>query len=328
MSAPSTPTLGGSPTTSTFPSASPSAFPSAAPSSASPTNNVGNGGGGSSSSNTFYHNLFYILIAVLGAFGVVSFINLMRTRRRRRLVLGEADRLGLMVPGMPGYVPLRDRAALLQADGWRLPEWWEIVDKHSVERVEQDKEGTPGEKGSTETEGAVAHVRAAAGADDAPPATTTMSADAGVVAPSPSSSSAHPLPPAYEAETETYSGLIEVPELSDLHPLALIPVPEVIDEPAKPWSPIPYFPNYVSYPKTLHNPKKKRFGQGVEPAYDTLLGEPIDVVVAVRMPARPIPSSGDDGDEDVINEWGGLELGVTSLSVSKGAEDSARSSSH
>lgn len=277
---------------------------------------------------------------MLGAFGLVSFINLMRTRRRRRLVLGEADRLGLMVPGMPGYVPLRDRAALLQADGWRLPEWWEIVDKQSVERTET------GEKGSSEKEGAVvAHVRAAE-ANDAPATTTTfMSVDAaGVVAPSPSSSSAHPLPPAYEAETETYSGLIEVPELSDLvsnlcvcaaranaltparqHPLALIPVPEVIDEPAKPWSPIPYFPNYVSYPKTLHNPKKKRFGQGVEPEYDSLLNEPIDVVVAVRMPARPIPPSGDDGEEDVINEWGGLELGVTSLSVSKGAEDSARS---
>ncbi|KAL1410242.1 hypothetical protein Q8F55_004247 [Vanrija albida] len=279
--------------TGAAPSAITSGAPSnPAPSSASPTN-----------------NLFYILIAVLGAFGVVSFINLMRTRRRRRLVLGEADRLGLMVPGMPGYVPLRDRAALLQADGWRLPEWWEIVDGRSEHKEAESEKGG----------GGVAHVRAVE--FESPPA---AGVDAGVDAPSPSSSQP-PLPP-YEAEHAT-AGLIELPEWSDLRPLALIPIPEVVDEPTKPWSPIPYFPNYVSYPKTLHNPKKKRFGQGVEPEYDTLLGEPLEVVVAVRMPARPVPQTSDDGDEDVINEWGGLELGVTSLSVSKGAENSARSSS-
>lgn len=40
----------------------------------------------------------------------------------------QALRLGVMVPGVPGYVPLQDRQALtwMKSDGNQLPDWWEI----------------------------------------------------------------------------------------------------------------------------------------------------------------------------------------------------------
>lgn len=80
--------------------------------------------------------LFYILIAVLGAFAIVSSGNLIRSRRRRRIVIREATRLGLMVPGMPGYVPMRERPAFVKADGWRTPDWWEVEPEKQSEEVE------------------------------------------------------------------------------------------------------------------------------------------------------------------------------------------------
>lgn len=100
------------------------------------------------SSNGFYNNvcvgrvclpqLFYILIAVLGAFVFTAVVNFLRTRRRRRLVFAEAARLDLMVPGLPGYVPMRERPALVKADGWRTPSWWEVVAGRSRGVVAQD----------------------------------------------------------------------------------------------------------------------------------------------------------------------------------------------
>lgn len=101
-------------------------------------------------------------------------------------------------------------------------------------------------------------------------------------------------------------------------PLALIPVPQLVSEPAKPISPIPYFPNYVSYLKTAHDPEPPRFAPEDPNAYDCIIGEPLDVVVAVRMPRPPVaretPLNPDD-DDVVMDEWGGLELGIASWQV-------------
>lgn len=33
-----------------------------------------------------------------------------------------------MVPGMDGYVPMRERPALRKLDGWRTPDWWEVLE--------------------------------------------------------------------------------------------------------------------------------------------------------------------------------------------------------
>lgn len=99
-------------------------------------------------------------------------------------------------------------------------------------------------------------------------------------------------------------------------PLALIPVPVTVTEPAKPISPLPYFPNYVSYLKTAHDPKPPRFPPDDDNAFDCIIGEPLDVVVAVRMPRPPRTRVLDPDDDDaVMDEWGALELGVASWQV-------------
>jgi hypothetical protein len=52
----------------------------------------------------------------------------MRARRRRNQIFREAERLGVVVPGLPGYVPVRERQALkwARSDGREDPDWWEI----------------------------------------------------------------------------------------------------------------------------------------------------------------------------------------------------------
>ena len=41
----------------------------------------------------------------------------------------EAQRLGVLVPGVPGYVPVRDRRSFMwtKSDGSTLPDWWEVA---------------------------------------------------------------------------------------------------------------------------------------------------------------------------------------------------------
>lgn len=50
-------------------------------------------------------------------------------------MLREAERLGLMVPGMDGYVPMRERPALRKLDGWRTPDWWEVLEDAKAPRT-------------------------------------------------------------------------------------------------------------------------------------------------------------------------------------------------
>lgn len=70
--------------------------------------------------------MFYILIAILAAFALVSLFNFSRLRRRRRRIINEARRLGLIVPGMDGYIPMRDRQGFVKSDGWKVPQFWEV----------------------------------------------------------------------------------------------------------------------------------------------------------------------------------------------------------
>ncbi|WWC68826.1 uncharacterized protein I206_102761 [Kwoniella pini CBS 10737] len=116
-------------------------------SSTTPSQTASNSGGGFGGNNpgSFYKNLFYILIGLLCAFGLVSFLSLMRARRRRHAIVREAERLGVIVPGVPGYIPLRDRRNLnwLKADGSNHPDWWE------VEKVSGEEEAIIRERAET-----------------------------------------------------------------------------------------------------------------------------------------------------------------------------------
>lgn len=102
-------------------------------------------------------------------------------------------------------------------------------------------------------------------------------------------------------------------------PVSLIPAPEEDVLPPKPISRIPYFPNFVSYRKEQFEVRPPRF-EDVD-ALGGLVGESVDVVFAVRMPAAPVeappPSAVDDDDDfEIVREWAGLELGVTTVYVS------------
>lgn len=96
--------------------------------SASPSATTSSSSDNLSNPSTFYKNLFYILIGLLCAFGVVSFLSLMRARHRRNQIFREAERLGVIVPGIPGYVPVRDRQGMrwTRSDGRENPDWWDV----------------------------------------------------------------------------------------------------------------------------------------------------------------------------------------------------------
>lgn len=57
----------------------------------------------------------------------MSLFNFSRLRRRRHRIISEARRLGLIVPGMEGYIPMRDRQGFVKSDGWKVPQFWEIT---------------------------------------------------------------------------------------------------------------------------------------------------------------------------------------------------------
>ena len=83
--------------------------------------------------------LFYILIGLLVAFGVISFLSLLRARHRRNQILREAERLGVLVPGVPGYVPMRDRQIMswAKSDGSENPDWWDIMGRDDTKKEEE-----------------------------------------------------------------------------------------------------------------------------------------------------------------------------------------------
>ncbi|WVR03992.1 hypothetical protein IAU60_000991 [Kwoniella sp. DSM 27419] len=226
----------------------------------SPTN--GNRSGNSPSS--FYRNLFYILIGLLCAFGLVSFLSLMRARRRRHAILREAERLGVLVPGLDGYIPLRERRHLgwTKADGSQHPDWWEV----EKALVDEDR-----------------HVRYAAG----------------------------------EGESSTSGRLVEK---ADFCPLAVIPPrpPQPAPLPVL-MSDLPFFPNHLAYrPESLFVPTSQFANPSDSKVLDGLVGGKVDLVTVIRM---PMPLSNRDRQrepeegEEVIEEWGGVELGIVEVTV-------------
>ncbi|WWC87675.1 uncharacterized protein L201_002566 [Kwoniella dendrophila CBS 6074] len=289
-------------------------------SSSYPTYTNNNSGG--SNPGSFYKNLFYILIGLLCAFGLVSFLSLMRARRRRNAIVREANRLGVIVPGIPGYIPLRDRRNLnwLKSDGSNHPDWWEIEKKSDINEVyeQQDKE-----------ERILAQEQEQHGENSVN---------------------------GHASSSQIGQGRTDKDEF---FPLAIIPPPppEHKIEPI-PWSNIPFFPNHLAYrPESLlptpskfsslsshnHNQQQQnkrksrnqnRNRQSTDNEYgnddeiiNELVHEKIEVLTIIKMPIPPdhLPKpkdpsreADDEDPEDVVREWGGIELGITHLNVSQG----------
>ncbi|WVF66876.1 hypothetical protein IAT40_001619 [Kwoniella sp. CBS 6097] len=278
---------------------------SASPSASTTSSGRNNGNG--SNPGSFYRNLFYILIGLLAAFGLVSFLSLMRARRRRHAIIDEANRLGVIVPGIPGYIPLRERRHMgwMKSDGSQRPDWWE------VEQVEGDDDGqVNGEKEALSTLAGRGEGKKADGRDS-----SGSRGDGG-----------------YEDE--------------EFYPLAIIPPrPAQSKPPPVPISTLKFFPNHLSYrPESLYPPKSE-FTNFEDPAIlNGLVGSSVDLVSVIRMPMPPHPDEQAEGGtggtrrrkrirrtveegEEVIEEWGGVELGIAEIGVVASSSGSGASAS-
>lgn len=189
------------------------------------------------------------------------------------------------MPGVPGYVPLQDRQALMwmKSDGNQLPDWWEI--------------------GKLK------------GPDD-PPLLNEEGRSNGPM--DQQNSVAPPTGDLHQRQTNQESSSHN----SDFfQPLAIIP-PVATETSAQPipTSKLKFFPNHLAYRPSALLPPPARFNdinsENMMEKLDQLKGNVVEVVTVIQM---PVPSwtgtSTDDGDVQVFKEWGGIELGITNLRV-------------
>ncbi|WWC99111.1 hypothetical protein V866_006006 [Kwoniella sp. B9012] len=255
---------------------------SSSSSSPSQTTTATSNSNNSNNPGSFYKNLFYILIGLLAAFGLVSFLSLMRARRRRHAIVREAERLGVIVPGVPGYIPLRDRRHMnwMKADGSNHPDWWEIEKANRPEQ-EQAQEGD-----QLRREG---------------PGSDSVIVD--------------------DQNQNQGQGISD-----EFHPLAIIP-PKPTEPTLQPipFSSLPFFPNHLAYrPESLVPPPSKFLDCSSDPKIlNELVNDRIEIVTIIKMPSPaseyespPNRTYDEDDPESIIREWNGIELGITSATVS------------
>jgi hypothetical protein len=129
------------------------------------------------------------------------------------MIMREAERLDLMIPGMLGYVPMRERPAFVKSDGWRTPDWWDVRPDTEGEAPRDTGSGSDGANGSGggKREEKNGDDRSCAVTEPAPPYSPTGRSST--------------LPPVTEDEAPVASsdldsfgarGRVEVPDLDDL----------------------------------------------------------------------------------------------------------------
>ncbi|ORY27492.1 hypothetical protein BCR39DRAFT_469318 [Naematelia encephala] len=230
---------------------------------------------------SFYKNLFYILIGLLCAFALVSFLSLLRARKRRRQIITEAERLGVLVPGIPGYIPVRERTTLswAKSDGTQSPDWWDVA--------------SPEESHSAHNESLLHPINGMAfGPDFVRQALTIFS----------------------------FLFPFSIPSVrnhSSFTPLAIIPPKTETGTPdPAPVSALPFFPNHLAYRPESLLPPPPRFTADRPGTLDGLEGECVDVVTLIRMPMQDWAGGKSNPEgEEVTKLWGGAEIGITRLDV-------------
>ncbi|WWC60103.1 uncharacterized protein I303_102667 [Kwoniella dejecticola CBS 10117] len=272
---------------STASDSTPTSASSPTPSPSQTSSNSGGGGFGGNNPGSFYKNLFYILIGLLCAFGLVSFLSLMRARKRRHAIVREAERLGVIVPGIPGYVPLRDRRNLnwLKADGSNHPDWWEVEKVPGEEEANlQEAEEKSGESSTAYTSIPIQYSNSNDQDDFHPLA---------IIPPKPKIPSIEPIP---------ISSIPFFPNHLAYRPESLIPPPSK-------------FVNSTNDPSVLN----ELINEHLEVI--TIIKMPIPPEQRPKSKPQPPGLNDEDDTEGVVREWGGIELGITHLGVGHGTRN-------
>lgn len=100
-----------------------------------------------------------------------------------------------------------------------------------------------------------------------------------------------------------------------MFPLAIIPQSTApTSEAPIPHSELPFFPNHLAYRATALQPAPARFDINQPETLEQIYGEEVDIVTVIRMPMRDPQREPEEGEE-VLREWGGVELGIARMEV-------------
>ena len=92
-----------------------------------------------------------------------------------------------------------------------------------------------------------------------------------------------------------------------VEPVAVQPIPK---------STLKYFPNHLAYRPDDLLPPPSRFRADEPSTLDGLNGERLEILAIIQMPTEPWPVGKEVNEEEqVIREWGGVEIGISKLGV-------------
>ena len=93
-------------------------------------------------------------------------------------------------------------------------------------------------------------------------------------------------------------------------------MPGVEEESPVPHSELSYFPNHLAYRPSSFAPTPARLVSDAPETLDQLSGEHVDVLTIIRMPGQSWPEDREVNEsEEVVKEWGGMEMGIVKLQV-------------
>lgn len=128
-----------------------------------------------------------------------------------------------------------------------------------------------------------------------------------------------------EPTLDTFQTICVLRLMYPQYPLAIIPHTSDIppSQTPLPQSDLPFFPNHLAYRPTALQAPPARFNMYQPESIDQLHGEDVDIITVIRMPMRDPQREVEEGEE-VLREWGGVELGIARMEVVDRAERAER----
>ena len=205
---------------------------------------------------------------------------------------------------MEGYIPLRERRNLRDEARWRksdgrvLPDWWDVEKVLEIESG--DEKAAAGRADAGHGIGTGTGTGTGGGAD----AGLSMIRNARAIP-------LIGLAPSLDSRPHHTS------QITDFRPLAIIPPSISLPLPQAPRSDLSYFPHHLAYRPEDLDPLPTKFGKAsVDTNLQDLAGERIEVVTMIKMPGEAPRMVGDvEEGEEVLNEWGGICVGVLRVAV-------------